>query len=72
MEYGDRGKKVKIAQKCLKKAGSNISVTGVYSIGMVSAVSKYQKAHNLNRTGKIDKRTWAILKKELPFWKRLF
>lgn len=72
MKYRDRGRKVRIAQMCLQKAGSNIEVNGYYSIGMISAVSKYQKDHNIEPTGKIDKKTWKVLRKEIPWFIRIF
>lgn len=72
MKYGDKGRKVKIAQKCLKKAGSKIDISGKFLISMVSAVRSYQKKRGLNVTGTITIETWKRLKKELPFWKRIF
>lgn len=72
LQYGDTNtKKIVKAQVLLREAGSNLEINGEYTIGMVSAVRSYQKKHNLEATGKIDKKTWRLLKKELSIWKML-
>lgn len=61
LEYGEKGKSIEEAQKLLQKAGSTIKVSGLFTIGMVSAVKRFQKNHNLPVTGVIDKKTWDKL-----------
>ena len=61
LKLNDKGLKIVEAQKYLKKAGSNIEPTGVYTIGMVSAVRAFQKRNGLKVTGIIDKKTFEKL-----------
>lgn len=61
MKINDEGVQVKEAQELLKKAGSTIKVTGVFSIGMYAAVKAFQKKNGLKVTGIIDSVTWKKL-----------
>jgi N-acetylmuramoyl-L-alanine amidase len=61
MKIGDKGANVTKAQKLLQKTGSTIKVTGVYNIGMVSAVRAFQKKNGLKVTGVLDPKTFAKL-----------
>ena len=61
IKINDKGPQVKEAQELLKKAGSTIKVTGVYTIGMYSAVKAFQKKNGLKPTGSIDAMTWKKL-----------
>ena len=61
MKIGDKGANVTKAQKLLQKTGSTIKVTGVFSIGMVSAVRAFQKKNGLKVTGVLDSKTFAKL-----------
>ena len=61
MMLNDKGAQIKVAQELLKKAGSTIKVTGIFSIGMLSAVRAFQKKNNLKVTGVIDNATWKKL-----------
>ena len=61
MVLNDKGPQIKVAQELLKKAGSAIKVTGVFSIGMLSAVRAFQKKNGLKATGIIDNATWKKL-----------
>lgn len=73
LQYGDTdSKKISTAQMYLKAAGSNLELNGEYTIGMVSAVRNYQKKKGLPITGKIDRRTWRMLKREISIFKVLF
>ena len=73
LQYGDTdSKKISTAQMYLRAAGSNLELNGEYTIGMVSAVRNYQKRHELEVTGKIDKQTWKALKKEISTFRILF
>lgn len=63
MAYGEAGGRVTKAQKLLVKAGSKITVNGIYSIGMVSAVKAFQKRNKLPVTGEIDAKTMNELVK---------
>ena len=58
---GCKEPEVKKAQEMLAKTGSKIKISGVFTIGMVSAVKKFQKNHNLAVTGIINKKTWDAL-----------
>lgn len=59
--YGAEGKDVEEMQKLLQLSGSNIKVTGKYTIGMVSAVRAFQKKNKLPVTGAIDVKTMKAL-----------
>ena len=64
LQLFDIGKKVKEASIMLAKHGSNIKPTEEFTLGMRSAVKSFQKKHNLEQTGIIDKKTWKALKKK--------
>jgi peptidoglycan hydrolase-like protein with peptidoglycan-binding domain len=57
MAYGEAGPRITKVQKLLAKSGSSIKPTGVFSIGMVSAVKAFQKKHKLPVTGVVDAKT---------------
>jgi carboxyl-terminal processing protease len=57
MVYGEKSDRVKKVQKLLAKAGSTIKPSGVFSIGMLTAVKAFQKKHNLPVTGEVDAKT---------------
>lgn len=61
MKLNDKGANVKKAQQLLQKHGSAIKVTGVFTIGMLSAIKCFQKKNGLDVTGKMDKKTWDKL-----------
>lgn len=61
MKQGEKGTRVEKAQIQLAKAGSAIKPSGVYTIGMTSAVKAFQKKNGLKVTGVIDQKTWATL-----------
>lgn len=61
MKIGSEGLQVKEAQEMLRKAGSNVKTTGMYTIGMYSAVKAFQKKNGLKQTGEIDNTTWKKL-----------
>lgn len=61
LKLNDKGPVVLKAQKLLQKAGSTIKATGVFTIGMLSAVRAFQKKNGLKVTGKIDARTFSKL-----------
>lgn len=70
LQYGStNAKRILRAQVYLKESGSNLEVNGEYTIGMVSAVRSFQKKNGLEPTGKIDIKTWRLLKKQLSFWR---
>jgi len=63
--------KILKAQQMLRKLGSAVQVTGVWSIGMKSAIRSFQKKYGLEITGELDKKTWKKLNKEAGtrrFW----
>lgn len=57
MVYGEKSDRVKKAQKLLAKAGSTIQPSGVFTVGMRSAVKAFQRKHGLKVTGEIDATT---------------
>lgn len=57
------------AQKMLRKLGSNIKVTGKFTIGMMSALYTFQRKYLLPNTGELDEITWKELKRNTRFWK---
>ena len=61
IKMGAKGKVVSDIQKLLQKAGSTIKVTGVFGIGMFSAVKAFQKKNGLKVTGIVDKKTYEKL-----------
>ena len=61
LKLNDKGPKVLEVQKFLVKAGSSIKLTGVYTIGMMSAVRSFQKKNGLKPTGIVDLRTYEKL-----------
>lgn len=61
LKIGDKGAKVTEAQKLLQKTGSTIKVTGIFTIGMASAVKCFQRKNKLKYTGIIDLKTWEKL-----------
>ena len=63
LRLGSEGKDVEKVQKILQKSGSSVKVTGVFSIGTVSAVRAFQKKKLLPVTGVVDTDTWAALNK---------
>ena len=61
LKLNDENAKVKEAQQYLQKAGSTIKVSGIFTIGMLSAVKRFQKMNGLKVTGQIDKATFEKL-----------
>lgn len=66
LELGDKGTKVTEAQMLLRRAGSTIQPTGIFTIGMVSAVKSFQRKHGLAVTGIINNATWDKLHEMNP------
>lgn len=60
--YGDTGLAVARVQKMLAKTGSTIKESGIFNIGMVSAIKSFQRKFGLKVTGKLDKATMDALK----------
>ena len=63
VKMGDEGARVEKISQLLQKHGSKIKETRKYTLGMKSAVTSFQKKHNLIPTGEVDKETWKELKK---------
>lgn len=61
--YGDENKEVLKYQKLLQKTGSKIKLTGIFTIGMTTAIKSFQKKAKLAVTGKLDAKTVAELEK---------
>ena len=66
LKMNDKGPAVLKAQKLLQKHGSTIKATGVFTIGMLSAVRAFQKKNGLKVTGVIDAKTFAKLEVKKP------
>lgn len=71
LTIGAKGKDVTAAQKMLAKTGSTIKATGVFTIGMRSAVYAFQRKNGLPKTGIIDKKTWDMLVAKTNVVKRI-
>lgn len=70
LRIGDNGPDVKKIAAALKKYGSTIKPTAVYTIGMLSAVRSFQKKHDLPVTGIVDKKTWDKLMMPTPIFRK--
>ena len=64
VKIGDEGSRVEKIAQLLQKHGSKIKPTRKFTVGMKSAVTSFQKKHNLIPTGDVDKETWKELKKD--------
>ena len=64
--YGEESRVVLKYQKLLQKTGSTIKATGIFTIGMVSAIKSFQKKFKLPVTGKLDVKTVAALEGYKP------
>jgi peptidoglycan hydrolase-like protein with peptidoglycan-binding domain len=60
----DVGPNVKKASILLANHGSSLKPTEEFTLAMRSAVKAFQKKHDLEQTGVIDKKTWRALKKK--------
>ena len=60
---GDKGTPVRWVQDKLKKAGYKLSVDGIFGVGTLSAVKKFQKAKKLTIDGLVGPATRKALKK---------
>lgn len=65
------GRIIRKAQIYLRRQGSKITVDGLYTIGMRSALKSFQRKHGLERTGELDIPTWKALKKENSLRRRI-
>ena len=72
LKYGDEGIEVLEVQGLLRASGSSISLTGQYSVAMISAVRSFQKKNGLDITGKVDKKTYKLLRKQNSWWRKFF
>ena len=61
LKLNDENAKVLEVQKLLQKNGSGISLTGVFTIGTLSAVRAFQKKNGLKVTGIVDEKTFEKL-----------
>ena len=64
LELNDKGYDVLEASRLLRSHGSKMRETMHFTIGMRSAVVNFQKKHNLEPTGVIDKAAWKALRKK--------
>lgn len=63
LKSGAEGDDVKWLQTQLRKAGSNVAVTGKFNVGTLNAVKSYQKKNNLEVDGFVGPKTRASLQK---------
>lgn len=61
LELGQQGPHILEAQIMLAKLGSTVKPTGMFTIGMLSAVKAFQKKNDLAVTGIINQKTWNLL-----------
>jgi peptidoglycan hydrolase-like protein with peptidoglycan-binding domain len=61
VQRGDSGLNVRAVQALLREHGSSVSVTGHFRFGTAQAVRRFQDAHGIAATGKVDKATWPDL-----------
>lgn len=61
IRYGSKGEYVTLAQTLLAKAGSTLSIDGIFGIGTQSAVYAFQKKHDLEVDGIVGPKTWKKL-----------
>ena len=70
IQLNDKGTDVKKIAAALKKHGSSIKPTSVFTIGMRSAVVSFQKKHNLKPTGIVNQTTWNKLMMPAPVYRK--
>jgi peptidoglycan hydrolase-like protein with peptidoglycan-binding domain len=63
--HGNRGVNVKALQHLLRHHGATIEVTALFDTPTLWAVSAFQRAHGLPRTGQVDSPTWTALRVKL-------
>ena len=68
----DSVKDIAQAQKWLRNCGSSIQVTGLFTIGMTTALCKFQRDRKMQVTGVLDDNTWKCLNKENTWFRRIF
>ena len=61
VKFGDKDEIVRGIAELLRKHGSTVKDTDVFTIGMRSAVVAFQKKNKLPATGVVDKKTWTKL-----------
>jgi len=61
LTFGMRNHSVQIAQKYLNRYGFELVEDGVFDKLMLQAVLDYQKAYNLEESGKVDEAVWEKL-----------
>lgn len=61
LRYGDRGDSVKTMQQLLSKAGSGLTVDGIFGNGTKSALIAFQRKYGLETDGVCGPQTWAKL-----------
>lgn len=64
LQLHDQGPDVLEASKSLQKHGSKLKETDIFTLAMRSAVISFQKKHDIEPTGVIDKQTWKALRKK--------
>ena len=61
VKKGDKGTSVRWVQDKLKKAGYKLSVDGIFGLGTLNAVKKFQKAKKLTVDGLVGPKTKQAL-----------
>lgn len=61
LSYGSKGEKVRQLQTALNRAGSNLTVDGIYGDKTRQAVCNFQEEHGLKMDGIVGDATWDAL-----------
>ena len=61
LRRGDRGEAVRVLQRCLRSAGYDLTIDGVFGRITLECVKSFQGTHGLTRDGIVGPLTWAAL-----------
>ena len=61
LRRGDRGEAVRVLQRCLRSAGYDLAIDGVFGRITLECVKSFQATHDLDRDGIVGPLTWGKL-----------
>ena len=61
LRRGDRGEAVRVLQRCLRSAGYDLTIDGVFGRITLECVKSFQATHDLDRDGIVGPLTWGKL-----------
>ena len=61
LRRGDRGEAVRVLQRCLRSAGYDLAIDGVFGRITLECVKSFQATHDLDRDGIVGPLTWSKL-----------